>query len=74
MKRILAFALLAALLLTGCAGPSMPTNEELGWEEDWVRVGTLLGVEPMEGFALDDNKDALGPAGLYYAVWTAGEA
>lgn len=74
MKRAVATALLVSLLLTGCAGQTMPTNEELGWEEDWVRVGALLGVEPMEDFTLSENKDALGADGLYYASWTAGEA
>lgn len=73
MRRTAAMALLAALLLTGCAAQSGPSSEELGWEDDWTRVGTLLGVEPMEGFALNENKDALGPNGLYYATWTAGE-
>ena len=72
MKRLIAIAALC-VLLTGCA-PSGPTNEELGWDEDWVRVGTLLGVEPMAGFDLNENIDAMGVYGLYYATWTAGEA
>ena len=38
MKRLIAVAALC-VLLAGCA-PSGPTNEELGWDEDWVRVGT----------------------------------
>lgn len=74
MKRILFPALLAALLLTGCAAQTGPTNEELGWDKDWARVGALLGVEPMDGFALSENKDAMGVYGLYYATWTAGAA
>lgn len=73
MKRTAAIALLAALLLTSCAAQAGPTNQELGWEDDWTRVGTLLGVEPMDGFALNESMDALGPNGLYYATWTAGE-
>ena len=74
MKRILLPALLAALLLTGCAAQTGPTNEELGWDKDWARVGVLLGVEPMDGFTLNENKDVMGIYGLYYATWTAGEA
>ena len=74
MKRAISMALLAILLLAGCADPSGPTNEELGWDKDWVRVGALLGVEPMDGFTLSENKDVMGIYGLYYATWTAGEA
>ena len=74
MKRVVSLALLAVLLLTGCAARTGPTNEELGWDADWERVGPLLGVEPMDGFALDENKDVMGIYGLYYATWTAGEA
>ena len=74
MKRVISLALLAVLLLTGCAAQNGPTNEELGWDEDWVRVGVLLGVEPMDGFTLSENIDAMGVYGLYYATWTAGEA
>lgn len=73
MKRIISLALLAVLLLTGCAAQTGPTNAELGWDEDWVRVGALLGVEPLDGFTLSENIDAMGVYGLYYATWTAGE-
>ena len=74
MKRTISLALLAILLLTGCAAQTGPTNEELGWDDDWVRVGALLGVEPLDGFALSENIDAMGIYGLYYATWTEGEA
>ena len=74
MKRVISLALLAALLLTGCAAQTGPTNEELGWDKDWVRVGALLGMEPMDAFTLNENIDAMGVYGLYYATWTAGEA
>lgn len=73
MKRVISMALLAVLLLTGCAARTGPTNEELGWGEDWARVSALLGVEPLEGFTLRENIDAMGIYGLYYATWTAGE-
>ena len=74
MKRVISLALLAALLLTGCAAQTGPSNEELGWNEDWVRVGALLGVEPLADFTLNENIDAMGVYGLYYATWVAGEA
>ena len=74
MKRAISLALLAVLLLTGCAAQTGPSNEELGWDEDWVRVSSLLGVEPMAAFTLSENKDAMGIYGLYYATWVTGEA
>ena len=74
MKRVISLALLAALLLTGCAAQTGPTNEELGWDEDWARVSSLLGVEPMDRFTLSENIDAMGIYGLYYATWVTGEA
>ena len=74
MKRTISLALLTVLLLTGCAAQTGPTNEELGWDEDWVRVSALLGVEPMDGFTLSENIDAMGIFGLYYATWVTGEA
>ena len=74
MKRTISLALLAVLLLTGCSAQTGPTNEELGWDKDWVRVGALLGVEPMNGFTLSENKDVMGIYGLYYATWVTGEA
>ena len=73
MKRAISLALLAVLLLSGCAARNGPTNEELGWGRDWARVGVLLGVEPADGFTLRENIDAMGIYGLYYATWTAGE-
>ena len=74
MKRTISLALLAVLLFTGCAAQTGPTNEELGWDKDWVRVGALLGVEPVDGFTLSENIDAMGIFGLYYATWVTGEA
>lgn len=73
MKRIISLAALCALLLAGCAGPSEAATLPPGWEDSWVRVGDLLGVESMDGFSPNENKDAMGAAGLYYATWTAGE-
>ena len=74
MKKINILALLLAImLLQGCAtgqGSTLPA----GWDESWTRLGTYLGVEPMEGFRLDENNDALAVSGLYYATWVTGPA
>lgn len=71
MKRIWVFALLAALVLTGCSS----ADEELppGWDESWVQVAGYVGVEPLEGFTLNESNDVLSISGLYYAAWTSGD-
>lgn len=71
MKRIWIFALLAALMLTGCSS----ADRELppGWDENWVRIADLVGVEPLDGFTLNESNDLLSVSGLYYATWTSGD-
>lgn len=68
MKKLLILALLTALLLSGCSGEKF----DPGFDKSWTNVGNLIGVEPVEGFAVNENMDALGPTGLYYATWTSG--
>ena len=69
MKKVLFFALLTALLLSGCAREAA----DPGFDEAWTNVGDLIGVEPLAGFEPSENMDALGPAGLYYASFVSGE-
>lgn len=71
MKRIWIFMLLAALALTGCssAGREPPP----GWDESWVRIADYIGVEPLDGFTLNESNDLLSASGLYYAAWAAGD-
>lgn len=71
MKRIWVFALLMVLALTGCSG----ADQELppGWDESWVQVAGYVGVEPLDGFTLNESNDLLSVSGLYYATWTAGD-
>lgn len=70
MKRIWIFVLLAALILTGCSN----ADQELppGWDENWVRIADYIGVEPLDGFTLNESNDLLSASGLYYAAWAAG--
>lgn len=72
-RRFLA-GLLLLLGLTGCTAAPTQTADGAPWEERWVRVGSLLGVEPPEDFSLDENKDVLAPSGMFYATWVQGEA
>lgn len=71
MKRIWIFALLAALVLTGCSS----AEQELppGWDENWVLIADYIGVEPLDGFTLNESNDLLSVSGLYYATWTSGD-
>lgn len=74
MKTIKILALLLAfLLLQGCANGSADTLPS-GWSGDWVLLGNFLGAEPLEGFSLNEIKDALSVGGIYYATWTCGQA
>ncbi len=70
MKRVWIWALLAALLLTGCAPAA---NRHPEWEESWVPMGDAFAVEAAEGFSLHESNDMLSASGIYYATWTCGE-
>ncbi len=69
MRRLWILALIAALALTGCGKPE-ETHPD--WDESWVRIADYIGVEPLEGFTLNESNDALFMSGLYYATWTSG--
>lgn len=70
MKRIWMFALLMALALTGCSASDQ--EPPAGWDESWVRIAEYVGVEPLDGFELDESNDTLSVSGLYYAAWASG--
>lgn len=71
MKRIWILALLAALMLTGCS--SADREPPPGWDENWVLIADYIGVEPLDGFTLNESNDLLSVSGLYYATWTSGD-
>lgn len=71
MKQIWIVALLMALVLAGCS--SADRKLPSGWDENWVRVADYVGVEPLDGFTLNESNDTLAISGLYYATWTSGE-
>jgi len=71
-------ALLAGVLclsLAGC-GQNIPVMAADGakWDDSWVSVGGILGVDTPEGLDSRENNDTLGVNGMYYATWSSGEA
>lgn len=72
MKRIVIVMLSLTLLLSGCTGsqPELPAD----WLPEWTVVSPLLAAEPVEGFVLQENNDALSSEGIYYATWSFGTA
>lgn len=73
-KYMLAGAL--CLMLTGCAGPLPPEQAADGqeWNEDWVTIGQVVGVDTPEVLEVCENNEALARYGMYYATWSMGEA
>ena len=61
--------------LTGC-GQMLPETAADGssWNEDWVTVGSVLGVDTPAGLTPRENNEALAAKGMYYATWSIGEA
>lgn len=77
MKRETA-GLLAGILclsLAGC-GQNIPVTAADGakWDDSWVSVGGILGVDTPDGLDSRENNDTLGVNGMYYATWSSGEA
>lgn len=75
MKKIICCGMILCLLLTGCtkAAPQK-TADGIGWDENWVTLGAILGVEaPGNDLELLDNNEALSIADMYLASWTIGE-
>lgn len=61
--------------LTGC-GEAVPETAADGaaWNDGWINVGNVLGVDAPEGMTIRENSDALDAKGMYYASWSTGEA
>lgn len=62
------------LLLTGCSSPPTEAADGQKWQDDWLMIGTGIGIEAPEKLSLLDNKEALAADGLYYAAWTDGSS
>lgn len=78
MKKLMCFLLAGALCLglTGCGTvlPPEKAADGLDWDEDWVTVGGIVGVDTPEGMDPRENNEALAANGMYYATWSVGES
>ena len=71
-------ALLAGVLCLGLAGctaapPPEKAADGSGWEERWITVGGVVGVDTPDGMVHRENNEALAADGMYYATWSMGE-
>lgn len=77
MKKLSLLLLTGAmsLSLAGC-GQNIPVTAADGakWDDSWVTVGGILGVDTPAGLDSRENNDTLGVNGMYYATWSSGEA
>ena len=75
MKRSL-FALLLAgcICLAGCTPVPAVTTDGAGWDDDWITIGGIVGVDTPEGIDPRENNDTLSIQGMYYATWSIGES
>lgn len=76
MKKLTCIALALCLLcLCACGGYPDRAADGAQWSEDWVILGTVMGVEePGDGLTLRDNSAVLTGDDLYYASWSTGES
>ena len=76
MRKTRLIVLLAAcLFLAGCSQP-VPAKaaDGLDWDDGWVNVGNVVGVDTPGGLTPQENMDVLSTKGMYYATWSMGEA
>lgn len=75
MKKTAILCLILCLLLSGCASSALPETASDGtpWAKDWVNLGAILGVEPMDGWTSQRNEDVLAAEGMYFAAWSYGD-
>lgn len=73
-----AIALISGILclcLAGCGTVLIPEKAADGadWDENWVTVGGIVGVDTPGGMEARENNEALSANGMYYATWSIGE-
>lgn len=77
MKKWMVPLMAAALCLnlTGCGTvlPPEKAADGMDWDESWITVGGIVGVDTPDGMDHRENNDALAANGMYYATWSIGE-
>ena len=74
-KTAILCTLMLCLMLSACSSQLPEKTAEGGaWDKDWTTIGSVLGVEPMDGWTVQRNEDVLAAEGTFYASWTKGEA
>ncbi len=75
-KKSIFFSLFLCLLLflTACSSTPAEAIDGQKWQEDWVQIGTIIGIDTPKQLTLLDNKEALAADGLYYATWVTGDS
>lgn len=61
------------LTLTGCRASAKKTISGEDWDESWMRIGRVLGVEAPAHFELINDNDALSVSDIYYTEWACGK-
>lgn len=62
------------LCLAGCGTPAPNTAADgSAWDEDWITVGNVIGIDTPEGMTSQENSDALSAKGMFYATWSIGK-
>ena len=75
MKRcLLALLLAGCICLAGCTPVPAATTAGDKWDDDWITIGGIVGVDTPEGIDPRENNDALSVQGMYYATWSIGES
>lgn len=74
MKKYMPVLLILCLCLTGCGQPTpLQAADGTAWNNDWVTVGGIVGVDTPAGIDHQENNDILSIKGMYYATWSIGE-
>lgn len=74
-KAVLVLMMILCLLLSACGiKPPEKTSDGAAWDASWTTLGRAMGVEELEGWNLQRSEDVLAAEGMFYDVWTAGEA
>lgn len=73
MAWLLAGVLCLGLTSCGVALPPEKAADGQDWNENWVTVGEIIGVDTPEGMDPRENNEALSVNGMYYATWSIGD-